>query len=62
MIVVQSDHRWTMFFLNVYGRDLPPPPQRRRFPLNFRTVRSKDDVLKQIKDITWPRVPFRSSF
>ena len=33
-----------------YGRDLPPQ-QRRQFPLNFRTVRTKDDVLKQIKDI-----------
>lgn len=33
-----------------YGRDLPPQ-QRRQFPLNFRAVRTKDDVLKQIKDI-----------
>ena len=33
-----------------YGRDLPPQ-QRRQFPLNFTTVRTKDDVLKQIKDI-----------
>ena len=33
-----------------YGRDLPSQ-QRRQFPLNFRTVRNKDDVLKQIKDI-----------
>jgi predicted amidohydrolase YtcJ len=33
-----------------YGANLPPE-KRKQFPLNFRTVRTKDDVLKQIKDI-----------
>ncbi len=33
-----------------YGSDLPAP-LRKQYPLNFRTVRTKDDVLKQIEDI-----------
>jgi predicted amidohydrolase YtcJ len=33
-----------------YGRDLTAP-QHKRYPLNFRAVRTKDDVLKQIKDV-----------
>ncbi len=33
-----------------YGADLSPS-QLKRYPLNFRNVRTKDDVLKQMKDI-----------
>jgi predicted amidohydrolase YtcJ len=33
-----------------YGTDLTAP-QRAQYPLNFRTVKTKDDVLKQIEDI-----------
>ncbi len=33
-----------------YGSDLTAP-QRKQYPLNFRTVQTKDDVLKQIEDI-----------
>ena len=33
-----------------YGSDLPPA-LRKQYPLNFRTVRTKDDVLKQIEDV-----------
>jgi len=33
-----------------YGSDLSPA-LRKQYPLNFRTVRTKDDVLKQIEDV-----------
>ena len=33
-----------------YGSDLTAP-QRKQYPLNFRLVKTKDDVLKQIEDI-----------
>ena len=33
-----------------YGRDLTAA-QHKRYPLNFRTIRTKDDVLKQISDV-----------
>ncbi len=33
-----------------YGRDLTAA-QRKQYPLNFRSVRTKDDILKQIQDI-----------
>ncbi len=33
-----------------YGSDLPAP-LRKQYPLNFRTVRTIDDILKQIEDV-----------
>ena len=33
-----------------YGSDLPAP-LRKQYPLNFRTVRTMDDILKQIEDV-----------